>query len=62
MNNNGKRSSDRNQQPARSSKRVTRHDPEPKGKFKGPWGRLHFGAAGSGGAENELIPPKKKSR
>jgi len=59
---NDKRSTDRNKQAPRDSKRVTAKTPEPKGKSKGPWGRLHFGAAGSGGAENEAIPPKKRSR
>lgn len=58
---NEKRASDRAKNAPRSSKRVTEKRPEPKGK-SGPWGRLHFGAAGSGGAENEAIPPKKRSR
>ncbi len=63
---NDKDSSDRNKQAPRDSK------PAPRGeldtarnaylKSKKPWGRLHFGAAGSGGAENEPPPPPKRSR
>jgi len=58
---NGKDSANGNRQAPRDSKRVTERKAEPKGK-KGVFSRLHFGAAGSGGAENEPLPPRKRSR
>lgn len=61
MKNNGKDSASKSKQAPRDSKRVTERKAEPKGK-KGPFGRLHFGAAGSGGAENEPLPGRKRSR
>ncbi len=66
MKNDDKDAAKRDKQAPREAKPVPRGELDTERnaylKSKKPWGRLHFGAAGSGGAENEPLPKRKRQK